>query len=74
MAATKSDAKTQRLNVFLTPEQVAWLKTKKNSSAEIRALITEAMNMENLVKSVKSSKKKTSAKKRPASGSSGRSR
>jgi phosphorylcholine metabolism protein LicD len=64
MAATKSDAKTQRINVFLTPEQVEWLKTKKNSSAEIRALITEAMNMENLVKSVKKgASKKASAKK-----------
>jgi hypothetical protein len=53
----KGDAKLQRLNVFLTPDQIEWLKTKKNASAEVRALITEAMNMENLAKSVK--KKKT---------------
>lgn len=53
----KEDEKLQRLNVFLTPEQLAWLKTKKNASAEVRALITEAMNMEALAKSVKKKKK-----------------
>jgi hypothetical protein len=59
MATRKeSDAKTQRINVWLTPAQVEWLKAKKNASAEVRALITEAMNMENLAKSVKGGKKK----------------
>jgi len=58
MATKKTDdAKTQRINVWLTPNQVEWLKTKKNASAEVRALITEAMNMENLAKSVKKNQK-----------------
>ena len=56
----KSDANLQRITVFLTPDQIDWLKTKKNSSAEVRALIVEAMNMENLAKSVKKTKKKSS--------------
>ncbi len=58
----KDDEKTQRINVWLLPDQVEWLKTKKNSSAEVRALITEAMNMEKLALSVKKSRKVTSKK------------
>ena len=38
---------------WLDPEQAEWLKAKKNLSETVRALITEAMNMENLAKSVK---------------------
>jgi hypothetical protein len=49
-------AKTERINIWLTPDQIAWLKAKKNASEHVRALITEAMNMENLAKSVKKAK------------------
>jgi hypothetical protein len=51
--AAKKEAKTQKLNVWLTPEQVEWLKKdKEGPSAAVRALITEAINMERLAKSV----------------------
>ena len=55
--------KTERVNVWLTPEQVAWLKTKENASATIRAMVTEAMNMDRLKASI-ATKKKTPAKKK----------
>jgi hypothetical protein len=55
----KPGRKTQKLNVWLSPEQIAWLKTDKaGASVAVRALITEAMNMQNLAKSLKSGKKK----------------
>ena len=63
MAATKDPAEekpprnTKKLNVWLPPEQIEWLKEKGGASAAVRALITEAINMENLVKSVKKKKK-----------------
>jgi hypothetical protein len=55
MAATKSGGgkKTERINVWLRPEQVAWLKTKKNASETVRAMVTEAMNLELLKESVR---------------------
>ncbi len=50
----KGGRKTQRLNVWLTPEQIEWLKKdKEGASAAVRALITEAINMERLAKSVR---------------------
>jgi len=49
--------------VWLTPEQVAWLKTKKNVSETVRAMVTEAMNLERLAQSVKN----RAAKKKPKS-------
>ena len=52
-----AERKTERVNVWLSPEHVAWLKTKKNVSQQVRALVTEAMNMDRLKESVK--KKKT---------------
>ena len=56
MVATE---KNQKLNVSLPPEQIEWLKKDKGGpSAAVRALITEAMNMENLAKSVKKGRKK----------------
>ena len=55
--------KTERLNVWLTPEQVEWLKTKENASETIRALVHEAMNMDRLRASV-TPKKKAPAKKK----------
>ena len=59
MAAMEKTDKTEKLNVWLKPEQIAWLKKDKNGpSAAVRALIVEAMNMENLAKSVKGRKKK----------------
>ncbi|MGZ4807984.1 MAG: hypothetical protein ACXVJT_09135 [Thermoanaerobaculia bacterium] len=58
MATEKTD-KNAKLNVSLPPEQIAWLKKDKGGpSAAVRALITEAMNMENLAKSVKGRKKR----------------
>lgn len=56
-----AERKTERVNVWLTPEQVAWLKTKKNLSETVRAMVTEAMNLERLAQSVKA----RSAKKKP---------
>lgn len=58
--------KTERVNVWLTPEQVEWLKAKKNVSETIRALVHEAMNMERLAASVKAKAKKAPAKKKSA--------
>jgi len=54
-------ATTEKINVWLPPDQVAWLKAKKKPSETVRALITEAMNMEKLAASVK---------KRPAASGS----
>jgi hypothetical protein len=49
---------TQKLNIWLKPEQIEWLKKDKGGpSAAVRALITEAMNMENLARSVKGRRK-----------------
>ena len=45
--------KTERIAVWLTPEQIEWLKTKKNSSETVRAAVTEAMNLDRLKESVK---------------------
>src|SRR6266496_1950381 len=59
--------KTEKVNVWLTPEQVAWLKTKENVSETVRAMVTEAMNLDRLAASVKSAK-------RPGSRSTARSR
>jgi len=56
--AAKKDAKTERVAVWLTPDQIAWLKTKKNLSETVRARVTEAMNMDALARSVKQGKKK----------------
>ena len=50
--------KTERIAVWLTPEQIEWLKTKQNSSETVRAAVTEAMNLERLKESVKKSAKK----------------
>ena len=47
----------QRINIFLTPEQVEFLKRDKDGpSAAVRAMITEAMAMENLAKSIRKRK------------------
>jgi hypothetical protein len=50
--------KTERINVWLTPSQVEWLKSKKNVSETVRTLVMEAMNMDALAKSVKAGRKK----------------
>ena len=53
----KAPRKSQKVNVWLLPDQIEWLKKDKDGpSAAVRALITEAMNMENLAKSVKKRK------------------
>lgn len=56
-ATPKGERKTEKVNVWLLPEQAEWLKSKKNISETVRALITEAMNMENLAKSVRKARK-----------------
>ena len=61
-----AERKTERVNVWLTPEQVAWLKTKKNVSETVRAMVTEAMNLERLKESVRGGRR--------ASGSAAQSR
>jgi hypothetical protein len=43
----------ERVAVWLTPPQVAWLKSKKNVSETMRSLVTEAMNLDLLKQSVK---------------------
>ena len=48
----KEKPKSERVAVFLTPEQLAWLKGKKNVSETVRALLTEAMNLDRLKQSV----------------------
>ena len=55
--AAKKKANTERVAVWLTPDQIAWLKTKKNLSETVRALVMEAMNMDALARSVKKAKK-----------------
>ncbi|HEX8155015.1 MAG TPA: hypothetical protein VF698_17915 [Thermoanaerobaculia bacterium] len=82
MAAKSTKGSTERLAVFLKPEQIEWLKGKgENVSETVRALVTEAMNMDRLAESVrKPSTKKPAAKPaakqpaRPAAKSSARSR
>lgn len=52
-----------KLNVWLAPEQIEWLKSdREGPSAAVRALVTEAMNLQNLAKSVKSGKKSRTRK------------
>ncbi len=59
MTEEKPARNTRKLNVWLTAEQIAWLKKDKDgASAAVRALITEAVGLENLAKSLKSRKKK----------------
>ena len=56
--------KTEKVNVWLTPEQVAWLKSKENVSETVRAMVTEAMNLDRLKASVKQGGKKKPPKKK----------
>jgi hypothetical protein len=56
--------KTEKVNVWLTPEQVAWLKTKENLSETIRSMVTEAMNLDRLRASVTAKATKKAAKKK----------
>jgi len=56
--------KTEKVNVWLTPEQVAWLKSKENVSETIRAMVTEAMNLDRLRASVKQGGKKKAPKRK----------
>jgi hypothetical protein len=58
-----AERKTERVNVWLTPEHVAWLKTKKNVSETVRAMVTEAMNLERLAQSVRAKKAKAKPKR-----------
>ena len=61
-----AERKTERVNVWLTPEQVAWLKSKKNLSETVRAMVTESMNLERLAQSVRNrAAKKASRGKNP---------
>lgn len=53
MAVKRDEKGMERLAVWLTPAQVAWLKSKKNTSEAMRSLVTEAMNLDLLKQSVK---------------------
>ena len=66
MARAKSDK--EKINVWLEPDQAAWLKTKKNVSETVRALVSEAMSMEKLAESVRKKANKASGAGRQASG------
>ena len=58
------DRKTQKLNVWLSHEQIEWLKSdKEGPSAAVRALINEAIQLDNLAKSVKRGSKKSRGRK-----------
>jgi|GEM_PF-3185315 len=71
----KQKAGTSRIGVFLPEDQIAWLKGKpKGISSTIRALILEAMNLENLAKSVKKKGKKATSVPLPAGRGSTRKR
>ena len=64
--APKAARKTEKLNVWLNPDQVAWLKEKGGPSETVRALITEAMALDQLRLSVmkkKSRKQKAESRK-----------
>jgi hypothetical protein len=65
-------ATTERVAVWLTPEQVAWLKTKENVSMTLRGLVNEAMNMQRLADSLKQkgARKAAGAAKATAQGKS----
>ena len=60
-----AERKTERVNVWLTPEQVAWLKTKKNVSETVRAMVTEAMNLDRLRESVRRGARRGSGSSAP---------
>ncbi len=62
MPAAKKGRVTEKINVWLLPDQVEWLKAKGNTSETVRALVTEAMNLDRLAESVKAA----GAKKKPA--------
>lgn len=54
----RSGRKTKAVSVWLDPEQESWLKNQpKGISVMVRTLVTEAMNLENLARSVKKRKK-----------------
>ena len=56
--------KTEKVNVWLTAEQVAWLKTRQNLSETVRAMVTEAMNIDRLKASVAKKPSKAAASRR----------
>ena len=45
--------KTERINVWLMPDQIEWLKAKGNVSENIRAMVTEAISLDRLKESVR---------------------
>lgn len=54
----KGARKTRPVSVWLDPDQEAWLKNQpKGISVAVRSLITEAMNLEMLARSVKKRRK-----------------
>jgi ribosomal protein S16 len=57
-APAKAGKQTERVAIFLPADQSEWLKKKGKISETVRALITEAMNMERLAESLKKGKKK----------------
>ena len=54
----KGAQKTRPVSIWLDPEQEAWLKDQpKGISVAVRSLVTEAMNLEILARSVKKRRK-----------------
>lgn len=57
-AEPKGARKTKPVSVWLNPDQEAWLKNQsKGISVAVRSLVTEAMNLELLARSVKKRRK-----------------
>lgn len=54
----KGARKTRPVSVWLDPDQEAWLKNQpKGISVSVRSLVSEAMNLEMLARSVKKRRK-----------------
>lgn len=51
--AGEAGRRTERINVWLLPEQVEWLKAKGNVSENVRAMVTEAISLDRLKQSVR---------------------
>lgn len=51
--AEEGGRKTERINVWLLPEQIEWLKAKGNVSENVRAMVTEAISLDRLKESVR---------------------
>ena len=56
--AERQPRKTEKLIVWLMPDQIEFLKADKDGpSAAVRAMVTEAMNLQKLAQSLKKRKR-----------------